>query len=64
MVSLVMPYRLRLAGEVITNTANCPCGAREEKVMSLSVSARPGCHRNPGAVMESFIHLRKGKTPR
>jgi hypothetical protein len=36
-----MPYRLRLAGEVITITANCSCIAQEEKVMSLSVSAVP-----------------------
>jgi hypothetical protein len=36
-----MPYRLRLTGEVIANTANRPCVAQEEKVMSLSVSATP-----------------------
>src|ERR1700742_1508620 len=41
MVSLVMPYRLRPTGEVIANTANYPCVAQEEKVMSLSVSAAP-----------------------
>jgi hypothetical protein len=41
MVSLVMPYRLRQAREIITSTADYPCAGQEEKVMSLSVSAVP-----------------------
>src|SRR6202012_375881 len=64
MVSLVMPYRLRSATEVIVNTADCPCAAPEEKVMSLSVSAVPDAAATLEPAMESFIHLRKGRTPR
>jgi len=40
------------------------CARAKGKVMSLSVPARRHRCRNLGAAMESFIHLRKGKTPR
>src|ERR1700683_218770 len=64
MVSLVMPYRLRRDTEIITTTADCPCAGLEEKVMSLSVSVVPEAVATLEPAMESFIHLRKGKTPR
>src|SRR5277367_2135967 len=64
MMSLVMPYRLHRATEIITTTADCPCAPPEEKVMSLSVSAVPEAVATLEPTMESFVHLRKGKTPR
>src|SRR6185437_8380915 len=56
-VSLLIPIQTAPAAK---NNLAIPCQYPEEKVMSLSVF----WPRNPGATMESFIHLRKGKTPR
>lgn len=48
-------------GEVI---ATALVEADKESNVTFSFSCSGSRRRNPGAAMESFVHLRKGKTPR